>query len=83
METPKKGVRIEADFDVTLRQIVIDIARLIYRTHGAELPVNDPMYLWRSQHPTEQAVRYTAERIFEMFWGDEPDYDDEEDEADV
>lgn len=70
-------MRIEAEFDATQRQVVIDIARLIYRSHGAELPADDPLYLWRSQHPKEQAVRYTAEKIFEMFWGDEPDYEDD------
>jgi hypothetical protein len=70
-------VKIDQEFDCTQREIVIDIARLVYRSHGCELPGNDRLYLWRSQHPTEQAVLYTAEVIFELFHGDEPDYSDD------
>lgn len=73
-------MRIEADFDCTQRELVQDIARLIYSTHGYQLP-EDLMYLWRSQHPTEIGVLAIAEEIFELFYGDSPDYSDEE-EAD-
>jgi hypothetical protein len=72
-------MRIDQEFDCTQREMVIDIARLIYRTHGGELP-KDPLCLWESQHPTEQAVLITAERIFEIFHGDQPDYSDDPDD---
>lgn len=70
-------MKIEQHFDCTQREAVLDIARIIYKTHGGTLP-EDPMYLFDSQHPTEQSVLYAAEQIFELFWGDSPDYDDEE-----
>ena len=74
---------IEQESDCTQRETVIDIARLVYRSHGCQLPPGDPLYLWRSKHPTEQAVLYTAEKIFELFHGDEPDYSDDADDLSV
>ena len=65
-------------FDASQREIVVDIARLIYRMMGYDIRNKGIMYLYESQHPTEKAVLQTAEDIFEMFWGDIPDYDDEE-----
>lgn len=38
----------------------------------------DVMYFFESQHPMEQAALAAAEDIFEIFWGDIPDYDDED-----
>lgn len=70
-------LKINQQLDCTQRQAVIDIARIVYQTHGHRLP-NDPDYLWNSQHPTEQSVLRAAEEIFEIFWGDSPDYSDEE-----
>ncbi|WP_446871199.1 hypothetical protein [Phormidesmis sp. 146-12] len=69
-------MRIRAQFDCTQRELVVDIARLVYASHGYQLP-QDLMYLWRSQHPTEQGVLAVSEQIFEMFYGDSPDYSDE------
>ena len=70
-------MEIKADFDCTQRELVQDIARLIYRSHGGTLP-EELMYLWKSQHPTERSVLAVAEEIFELFYGDSPDYSDEE-----
>lgn len=70
-------MKIEQYFDCTQREIVVDIARVIYRLHGCNLPENDLLYLWKSQHPTEQGILYVAEQIFEMFHGDQPDYSDD------
>ena len=75
-------MRIAQEFDCTQRQMVIDIAGLIYRTHGGRLP-HDPLHLWESRHPTEQAVLAVAEQIFEIFHGDSPDYSDEPDPSEV
>jgi hypothetical protein len=76
-------MKIDHEFDCTQREIVIDIASIVYRSHGGELPLDDPLYLWRSQHPTEQNVLYTAEQIFELFHGDEPDYSDDPDDIEA
>ena len=75
----QKGLQIQSQFDCTQRELVIDIARIIYRTHGGEMPP-DPTYLWRSQHSTEKGCLAAAEIIFEMFWGDSPTYQDEDED---
>jgi hypothetical protein len=72
-----KSMKIEQYFDCTQRELVVDIAGVIYRMQGCVLPENDLLYLWKSQHPTEQAILSVAERIFAMFHGDEPDYSDD------
>lgn len=66
-------VTINQQFDCTQTELVLDIARLIYRAEGYVLP-SDPEYLFRSQHPAEQRVLAVAEEIFELFYGDSPDY---------
>jgi hypothetical protein len=73
-------VTINYQFNGTQRELVIDIARLLYGSHGCNLPEDDPLYLWKSQHPTEQGVLYVAEAIFEMFYGDSPEYSDDPEE---
>ena len=65
-------------FDASQREIVVDIAARIYRMMGYDISNTSTMYLFNSQHPTERAVLQVAEDIFEMLWGDIPDYDDEE-----
>ena len=70
------AVSVEQQFDCTQRELILDIAAAIYATHGGKLP-EDPLTLWDSQHPTERAILIAAENIFEMFWGDSPDYSDE------
>lgn len=72
-------VTINQQFDCTQRELVSNIARIIYKSHGCKLP-NDPMYLWRSQHPTERGILAVAEEIFELFYGDSPEYIDDPDE---
>lgn len=67
-------------YDCSQREMVIDIANRIYRMMGYDATDKGLMYFFDSQHPTEQAVLSTAEDIFEIFWGDTPDYDDEDDE---
>jgi hypothetical protein len=58
-------MKIEQEFDATQREIVIDIARLLYRNHhGCTLP-RDPLYLWKSQHPTERVVLATSAQVSE------------------
>lgn len=69
-------VTISQRFDCTQRELVIDIARIIYSSHGCKLP-EDSLYLWRSQHPTEKGVLAMAEEIFELFYGDSPEYIDD------
>ena len=66
-------------FDCSQREIVVDIANRIYESMGYNAKRYGVMYFFESQHPTEQAVLSAAEDIFEMFWGDSPDYDDEDD----
>jgi hypothetical protein len=72
-------VTVDRQWDVTQRQFVVDLARIIYRNIAGELPA-DINYLYRSQHPTEKAVLNAAEQIFEILTGDTPDYSDEEEE---
>jgi hypothetical protein len=79
-ELEKPSTTFDATFDCTQREIVVDIAAIIYRTHGSEISDKDKGYLYRSQHPTEQAVLQAAEQIFELFAGDSPDYSDEDEE---
>ena len=64
-------------FDCTQRELVVDIAYLIYATHGHSVRPEDPLYLFKSQHPTERSCLSAAEEIFELFFGDSPDYDDD------
>lgn len=70
-------VTINTQFDCTQRELVVDIATLIYRYMGYKAPER-LSYFYESQHPTEKAVLAAAEEIFEMFAGDSPSYDDEE-----
>lgn len=74
-------LKIDTQLDCTQRELVADIAWSIYNHLGykAPLPLENPMYFFESQHPTERAVLAAAEDVFETFWGDSPDYDDEED----
>ena len=69
-------VTINQSFDCTQRELVVDIARAIYATHGFRLP-EEINYLFKSQHPTEKYVLAAAE---EIFYGDSPSYDDDLDE---
>ena len=71
-----------ATFGCTQREIVVDIARIIYAVTGHSIAGKDIMYLFSSEHPTEKASLFAAEEIFCMFWGDYPDYSDEEEEDD-
>lgn len=73
-------VSITANFDCTQRELVIDIAKQIYRLTGCKSPEN-PEYFWGTQHPTAIDVRVIAEELFEMFAGDSPSYDDEDEEV--
>jgi hypothetical protein len=72
-------MQVNQQFDCTQRELVIDIARTIYKMHGCNLP-QDQLYLWRSQHPLEQGILSVSEAIFEMFYGDSPDYSDDPEE---
>jgi hypothetical protein len=73
------SINFKASFDCNQRQIVVDIATIIYRTHGYDIQAKPIGYLFDSQHPTERAVLAAAEAIFEMFAGDSPSYDDDDD----
>jgi hypothetical protein len=73
-------MKINQEFDCTQRELIIDIAATIYKMHGCVLP-KDQLYLWRSQHPLERGILSAAETIFEMFYGDLPDYSDDSDEV--
>ena len=74
----EKSISIEQHFDCSQREIVIDIARIIYRRQGFDISEMPLMYLYESEHPQEKAILAMAEEIFSLFWGDSPDYDDEE-----
>lgn len=77
----KKSITIgPVTYDCTQREVVVDIANRIYKMMGHDTKQRGLMYFFESQHPTEKAVLATAEDIFEIFWGDIPDYDDEEDD---
>ena len=76
----KPSINFKASFDCTQRQIVVDIATTIYRSHGYEIKDKPIGYLFESQHPTERAVLAAAEEIFELFAGDSPSYDDDDDD---
>ena len=67
-------------YDCTQRGIVVDIANRIYEAMGHNARKYGVMYFFESQHPQEQAALAAAEDIFEIFWGDSPDYDDEDDD---
>lgn len=73
-------IQIDEEFDCTERQFVVAIAQHIYRTHGHEISNKPWPYLFNSKHPTEQAVLYAAEAIYELFTGDSPSYDDEDED---
>lgn len=68
-------IKIEQSFDRTQKEFVVDIARVIYKQLGYNLPDN-PEYLFSSLHPTEVAVLRAAEDIFELLTGDSPDYEE-------
>lgn len=74
-------VTINAQFDCTQRQFVVDLARVVYAAMGYKLP-NEIEYLFDSQHPQEKAALLAAEEIFEMLTGDSPSYDDDDEEGD-
>jgi hypothetical protein len=73
-----QNMLISTDTDLTQRETVREIARIIYRNLGYVLPMENILYLWESKHPTEKAVLKSALDIFEMMTGDYPDYEDEE-----
>ena len=74
-------LKIRQSLDCTQRELVFDIAAKIYQAMGYKvLDVEDRLYYFeRSQHPQEQAAWSAAQEIFEMFWGDSPDFSDEDD----
>lgn len=73
------GITIEKiHLDGSQRKVVVEIASMIYDTHGHSIEGKDIMYLFESQHPQEQEVLAAAEAIFAIFWGDYPDYEDED-----
>jgi hypothetical protein len=71
-------VTVKTSFDASQRELVVDIASMIYKMMGYKAPTRIN-YFYESQHPTEQAVLSLAEEIYEMFVGDSPSYEDEED----
>jgi len=78
-------MKITAEFDCTQKELVNDIAAIIYTSQGygkaAEIITANPDYLFDSQHPAERSALAAAEQIFELFYGDSPDYSDDEEEA--
>ena len=69
-------VEINQKFEATQREMVNGIAKLVFASHGWVLP-DDPMYLYESQHSSEKLILAVSEQIFQMFYGDEPDYIDD------
>ena len=74
------SINFKASCDCNQRQIVVNIATIIYRSHGYEIQDKPLRYLFDSQHPTERAVLAAAEAVFELFAGDSPSYDDDDDD---
>ena len=72
------AVNIKSSFDCSQREVVVDIANIIYRSQGYDISGKPLDYLFKSQHPQEQAVLTAAEAIYELLAGDSPDYDDED-----
>lgn len=71
----------ETCYDCTVKEVVFDIANIIYATHGHSLTYRGNRtldYLLNSQHPTEQGVLKAAELIYELFFGDSPEYEEDE-----
>lgn len=74
---------INFESDVTTRELIADLAWMIYRDamgYAAPAPTENLMYFFDSQHPSEKSCLYAAENIFEMMTGDRPDYSDEDGE---
>jgi hypothetical protein len=67
-------ITIDAQFDCTQRELVADMAGIIYQIYGFG---GDPMNLFSPQNPRDEAVLSAAEAIFALLTGDRPDYDDE------
>ncbi|NEZ62260.1 hypothetical protein D0962_05630 [Leptolyngbyaceae cyanobacterium CCMR0082] len=80
MTNQNHQITIENTYPCTQREMVVRIANRIYQAMDCNASGQDPMYFYDSQHPTERAILAAAEEIFGMFWGDSPDYDDEDDE---
>ena len=70
-------VTISTQFDCSQRELVVDIANMIYLHRGYKAP-DDLMYFYNSQHPTEKEILRCAEDIYELFVGDSPNYEDED-----
>lgn len=73
-------VTITNQFDCTQRQLVSDIAEIIYNHIGYVIPVGckKEKYFFDSQRPMEVSALHAAEEIFELFYGDSPSYDDDD-----
>jgi hypothetical protein len=70
------AVHIEQSFDCSHKELVTDIVRIICRHQGCVL-ADDPIRFWQSKSPADISVLRTAEEIFELFFGDSPDYQEE------
>ena len=69
-------VRIDTSLDCTPAELIEDLANMIYQSFGTtRFPLK---YFMESQHPTERSCLQVAEKIFELFTGDLPDYADYE-----
>lgn len=73
-----KEVAFSQNFDVTQREVVVEIAQKIYGAMGTDIRDFPLTYLFDSQTPQEIAILKAAEDIFEMFCGNRPTYDDED-----
>jgi len=62
--------------DCTQQQVVQDIATIVLSTMGYVVPEGaiDPLHT--STNPRIRQAIAAAEEIFEIFWGDSPDYSD-------
>ncbi|NER82925.1 MAG: hypothetical protein F6K42_25890 [Leptolyngbya sp. SIO1D8] len=78
MSNSQPKVTINTSFDYTQRQLVVDIAAIIYRSQGYDITDKSIDYLFNSHHPQERSILNAAERIFEIFAGDLPSYEDDD-----
>jgi hypothetical protein len=76
MPTNEPLLTFNTTLDCTQQQVVQDIATIVLSTMGYAVPEGaiDPLH--NSTNPRIRRAIAAAEEIFEIFWGDYPDYSD-------
>jgi hypothetical protein len=76
MPTNEPSITFNTTLDCTQQQVVQDIATIVLSAMGYVVPEGaiDPLHT--STNPRIRQAVAAAEEIFEIFWGDSPDYSD-------